>query len=96
MIEGQLGQVLTAVLGALVYSIVFFVKQKGDELPENFNPTKFVATIVVGVLVGTTFALSGQDLEFAAFHEEMLMYAGTVALVESILKTMWKKYRNSS
>jgi len=91
-------EIIPAVLGAAAYGIVFYMKEhekelKEGEIPEDFNPKKLAATVLVGAGIGVGVAFSSQDLTYATFEQQMAMYAGTVAIVETILKTGYRKVK---
>lgn len=87
---------VASVMGAGVYSVVFYYKNHEDpEDPENLEPKKMLATLVVGLGVGVSFALTEQNLTFMAFEEQMAAYAGIVAVVESVIKTVYKSLKKN-
>lgn len=87
-------ETVTAALGgAFVYSIVFYMKEHENPDPEDFDLKKMGATLIVGVGVAVGFIVTGRDLTFMAFEEQMAAYAGTIAVVESILKTIYKRLK---
>lgn len=85
-----------ALVGSAVYSVVFYYKEHEDpEDPENLEPKKMLATLVVGLGIGVSFALTEQDLTFLAFEEQMAAYAGIVAVVESGIKTVYRRLKKN-
>ena len=82
-----------ALVGSAVYSVVFYYKEHED--PENLEPKKMLATLVVGLGIGVSFALTEQDLTFLAFEEQMAAYAGIVAVVESGIKTVYRRLKKN-
>lgn len=85
--------IILAVVSALIYSVIFFVKKREGDSGEEFNYFKLGATLIVGLGVGISIHLSGLDLTQVRFEEKILMYTGTIALVESILKTLVRRFR---
>jgi len=89
--DPQLQTVLTAVLASVAYSITFYVKKRSSKNRQNFDVKKFIATLIVGVGVGVSISLSGADLTFLSFEAELATMAGIIALVESVLKTIYRE-----
>jgi hypothetical protein len=85
--------IILAVVSAAIYSIIFFVKKREGDSNEEFDYFKLGATLIVGLAVGLSIYLSGLDLTQVRFEERILMYTGTIALVESILKTLVRRFR---
>ena len=80
-------EVSAAVVASMMYSITFFIKKREKDNREQFDIRRMAATVVVGTGIGVGSALSGSQItEYATFEEQMAMYAGAVAVVESTLK----------
>lgn len=80
-----------AVISALIYSIVFFAKKRlNKESPAEFDPTKLVSTLIVGVVIGIGFYLGNVDITALAIETQLLAYGMVIALVESGLKIVWR------
>lgn len=90
MIEIQ--AVILAALSAAGYSLVFYVKKRAKENPDEFNAYKLLATAIVGLFVGISLELSGVELTQQGLASEIATYAGTVALLESVLKTIYRQF----
>lgn len=86
--------VIKAVVAALVYSIVFYIKKRESAKPEDFNRFKFISTLIVGVIIGLALWSSGVPLSQMTLAEELAAMTGTIALVESVLKTLYRSYKN--
>jgi len=80
-----------ALLASLAYSLTFYVKKTEKIEPETFNSTKFISTMIVGAFVGVSMELSGATLAFTSFEAELAAMAGTIAVVESVLKAIYRK-----
>lgn len=92
--EIEIAQIGMAVFSAAAYSIVFYAKHKEGSLEEDFDPKKFASTLIVGVGVGVGYGLSGVDVTQAGIEEQLAAYAGTVAIVESGLKYLYRRFLN--
>jgi len=90
MTEFEIATVLTAMLASIAYSVAFFAKEKADFDPEKFQTKKFLATLVVGIGVGISMELTGASLAFDNFESQLAAMAGTIAIVESLLKAMYR------
>ena len=76
---------------AAVYSALFYMKKRAKkDDPEDFDKTKFGATVLVGAGIGVSLALAGAEITATNIHETLPMYVGMVAIVESFLKTVWR------
>ena len=83
--------VVYAILASLVYSLIFYVKKavrKKD--PPEFDYAKLGATLVVGLVIGIVFYIGGVPIATEAVETQLIAYAGVVALVESILKLIYR------
>lgn len=90
MIEIQ--AVILAAFSAAGYSLVFYVKKRAKESRDEFNPYKLASTVIVGVFVGISLQLSGVDFGQEQLAAEIGTYTGTVALLESVLKTLYREF----
>lgn len=87
----ELQQILLAAISAAGYSLVFYIKKRAKESPDSFDPYKLASTVVVGIAVGISFGLSGVDFGATDIQNQIAMYAGSVAVVESVLKTLYRE-----
>jgi len=83
--------VLSAVCAA-AYSVVFYFKTKSGDNTEKYDPKRLAATMLVGVGVGVSYELMGMDFSQQELSQRLVAYAGTVALVESLIKVGWRRY----
>lgn len=84
--------VLTGMMMAAIYSTVFYTKKRLRN-DEPFDQTKFIATVVVGAAVGASLKLAGIELTAGTLESTLATYAGTIALVESLVKSIWRAYQ---
>lgn len=91
--DPQLQTILTAVLASIAYSITFFVKKRSGKNIQSFDTKKFISTLLVGIGVGVSMSLSGANLTFLSFEAELATMAGIIALVESVLKTIYREVK---
>jgi hypothetical protein len=90
MIEIQ-GVIMAAVTSA-VYSLIVYSKKRAKDDPEPFNIYKLGATVLVGAGVGISMELSSIQLSQQSVETQVAAYAGTVAIVESLLKSSYRNY----
>lgn len=95
MPEIQLAGIGMAVASSIVYSLAFYIKKRPKDVDEFFQPKKMIATLIVGVAVGVSLELSGAGLSEESLQTQLAAYAGTVALVESAIKTVYRQLRSS-
>ena len=80
-----------AIIAALIYSVVFYAKHYFKPgKPESFDPTKLGATLLVGVVLGGIFYAGDLAITAEAVETQLIAYAGIVALVESVLKLVYR------
>lgn len=94
----MLQTILISAVSAVSYSIIFYAKKKGSLEPEDFKPFKFASTLLVGLAVGLAFLYLGNPITEKGIQTQLAAYTGVIAVVESILKTIyrkWKKMKNS-
>lgn len=77
--------VAEAALMAAGYSVLVY-SRKYSTHGEDFRPYKFAATVAVGILVGVGMALSGQEVTQAELFARLTALAGTVVILENIIK----------
>ena len=77
--------VLYAFFAALIYAATFYVNEhlaKGEE----FDPSKFLATLIVGLLIGLFAFMTGNPITQQYMYIQLLAYAGLIILIEKWLK----------
>jgi hypothetical protein len=85
--------IVFSVGAALVYSFTFYAKKYDLEEKEEFDKWKFISTISVGTLVGVGSAFAGYEVTYANIEAKLVAYAGVIALVESLLKMAYRRYK---
>lgn len=78
--------VLACMASALVYSLLFYAKKRVGKDKTKFEPKKLAATLIVGAVIGAFYGFYGIPIDQPTISELLVTYAGTVALVESLLK----------
>lgn len=79
---------VTAMLGALTaggYATLWYFRKRRKN-GEEFNHAKFAGTVLVGIIVGAGYGLSGQPVTEETIFTAMVANAGIIALVEPVLK----------
>lgn len=84
---------MIALLSAFAYSIIFFVKKREKGEGEIYDYYKLGATMIVGLVVGLAFHFSNLDLTQVTFEQQLMLYTGVIALVESVLKIAVRRLR---
>ena len=84
MVELTLTTVLLPLIGAIIYAGVFALKnvQAGQVL----EGTKFLATLVIGVVIGVICIMTGVVPTQTDVETQLLVFAGLTAVVETVLK----------
>lgn len=90
-VDPRLQTIFTAIAASIAYSITFYVKKRSSKNKQTFDVKKFIATLLVGIGVGVSISLSGADLTFLSFEAELATMAGIIALVESVIKTIYRE-----
>lgn len=86
--------IILAVIGALIYSLLWYSRQVVDptkETPE-FKPWKLVSTLVVGACIGLVSVLSGIDITQAGIEAQLTSYGFLVAAVEQVGKALYRNF----
>ncbi|RKY68967.1 MAG: hypothetical protein DRQ24_11225 [Candidatus Latescibacterota bacterium] len=80
--------ILIAIVAAAIFASAGYLKSSGTE---NFDATKFSATVLVGAIVGVVMYFGGVPVTEANVIEQLAAYAGIVAVVENILKAIIRR-----
>lgn len=83
--------IILALVSAVAYSVVFYVKKNKPDDPEDFEPFNFGATVLVGLGVGVMYVYSGTEITQQGIETQLIIYGGTVMMVESILKAVYRR-----
>lgn len=91
---------LELVIGALagmIYGGAAYFKQREGPNPEEFDPLKLISTMIIGAVVGLALANTGAQASASAIENGLLIGTtmGFTALVENILKTIWRAANKS-
>lgn len=84
-------QVMYGVLAGAVYGFVWYARnrlRREKSARQNFRPMKLAATVVVAGVIGGVASVSGNVVEFDTVAQQVTYYAGAIALVEGVLKTV--------
>lgn len=81
--------ILQAAVAAAIYSISVYMKRRKQG--DTFDPYKFFATVIVGIVVGIAIFLStDRTLDAETLAGQIAAYTGMVVLVENILKYLMR------
>lgn len=88
--EALITEVLTGVVSGTVYGLIWYVRNrvKAGDVPEEFDPYKLGATLLVGAVVGGAMAYSGGSVAFERVQDKLVFYAGAITMLEGLLKTV--------
>jgi len=81
--------IVYAVAAAVAYSASFYLKNR-TSTNEPFDPIKFFATLIVGIGISLLMLLSHVPLTEQDVFTQLVAYAGLIAIVETLLKSMIK------
>ncbi|KKK69763.1 hypothetical protein LCGC14_2930790 [marine sediment metagenome] len=78
------------VIGAIAYGFLFFAKAYTTQTPKPpFDTYKFVATIVVSIIIGAIAGITGTPLTETDFLTQLVAYGAYVATIETMLKAIF-------
>jgi len=86
--------VVYAVAAAVTYSASFYIKNR-QSTGEPFDPPKFTATLIVGLIIGIVAMLTGSPLTEQDVITQLIAYAGLVTFIETWLKTLIRAWRGT-
>ena len=78
--------IVIPVMTAIVFSAAGYFKSK-----ETFNPTKFLATLGMGALIGVIALMSGFEVTEAYVGAQVLMFGGAITVLEDVIKGILKR-----
>lgn len=82
--------ILYAVIASIAYSLTHYFKKAKKDEPQAFDPSKLLSTAAIGALIGIAFAASGVEVSQLAVEQQLVAYAGLVAVVENVLKAGYR------
>lgn len=82
----MLYEMFIAMIAAMVYALSVYFRKN-----EPFDPIKFGATAIVGIIAGATLAILKVPVDEAGVAAQMMAYAGLAVVVENLLKKL-KQY----
>jgi len=84
--------IIYAVVAAIVFALSGYLKSAKDE---EFDATKFIATVLVGALVGVVLYVKGAAITEEAVATQFAAYAGIVVIVENVIKAVMRWFQNA-
>jgi uncharacterized membrane protein len=87
----ELAALITPIIAAVAYSLIIYAKKHTNpNNPQEFEPIKFISTAVLGTVLGVVSVYMQIPITQANFEQMFLLYGGSVILIESILKSIWR------
>jgi len=84
--------IIYAVVAAIVFALSGYLKSAKDE---EFDATKFGATILVGALVGVVLYVKGAAITEEAVATQFAAYAGIVVILQNGIKAVMRWFQNA-
>ena len=81
--------VLIGIIASAVFAASGYLKSSNFE---NFEVTKFAATVIVGMAVGAIMYVSGLEITESNVVAQLAAYVGVIAVVENILKAILRRF----
>ncbi len=75
--------IIYAIIAAILYAGSQYIKKSGAQ---NFDATKFTATIIVGAFIGFICYINGIEITELTVEQQLAAYAGLVAVIENLIK----------
>jgi len=85
--------IFLALVAAALYAGTAFIKKAPTDKPEEFNWTKFGATIILGAGIGVAAALKGIVPDQTSVELQLALFAGATAIIENAIKTVIRLVR---
>ena len=82
--------IFLALVAAMLYAGTQFIKKVPTDKPEEFNWTKFLATVVLGGAIGVAAALKGVVPDQTSVELQLALFAGATAVIENGIKIAWR------
>ena len=87
-------EILMAIIASVVYALSMYIKKAlSPENPQGFSPSKFIATLIWGIIVGGVLTVMGIPVSEENVQTQFVAYMGLIALTENILKIIWRSIR---
>ena len=83
-----------AMISTVVYAASFYIKNR-QTTDESFDPAKFAATLIVGLIIGIVTMLTGSPLTEQDVITQLIAYAGLVTFIETWLKTLTRTWKGA-
>jgi len=83
---------LNGAASAVAYSVIFYAKKR--ERGQEFDPYKFLSTLLVGLAVGASLSLTGIEVNQENVTGLIATNIGIIAVVESAIKWAVRKVNN--
>ncbi len=88
---------ILAVFAAIVYAGTEFIRKYLDpEHPETFDYVKFIATMIIGAVIGVAAGYEATIPTHLSITEQLALYAGSVVVLENVLKIIYKFITNQA
>lgn len=88
-------QVLAGVIAGGVYGLLWFARRKygkgQDPEKMEFNPYKLTGTLIVAAIIGGAAGAQGAVVTYENVVNQLVSYAGVIALIEPILKVVYER-----
>lgn len=85
--------IVYAIAAAIVFAVSFYIKNQ-QAADEEFDPAKFIATALVGLIIGVFSATTGNPITEESVVSQLIAYAGLVVLIETWIKIGIKWWRS--
>lgn len=84
-------QIGLPIIAAVIYALAAYFKNSGGPDGQTFEKTKFIATLVVGGVIGVIMVASGLPVTEESVALQMATYGGLVMLTEYIIKGIYRR-----
>ena len=84
--------IVFAIVAAIVFAASGYLKSAKDE---DFDVTKFAATVFVGALVGVVLYIQGAAITEETVATQFAAYAGIVVILQNGLKAVIRWFKNA-
>ena len=90
--------ILTALFAGILYSIIWWTAKNVDPTKPSvsFDFVSMAATVLVGVGVGVGAIVTDLPITQAGFETQLAAYGAVTAVVEKVLKTLYRKITEST